>query len=253
MVTLEYGERYPFPLDVSRMEMLQERMQDLKRVVSLAHFVILGSENEVEIPLKNYETLWLCDYLVTHQGEQTTTKQILFDGYPTTPHIKDLFAPMQGRFKFLMQHGLPIALTGGRKDRSYHLPTYSSAEVEYVEDPEIVKRLDDRYRLPSQLKARATTVVELTRQVKRSIEEYRLPTLAHDMDDVFPLQKRMRANCRHTNPDYFVSNDQHDIMTAKMVCRGCSVRAECLAFAHAAGHVGVWGGKYFPLDARTTE
>jgi hypothetical protein len=253
MVTLEYGESYPFPLDITRMELLQERMKDLKRVIGVAHFITQGSESEIAIPVKNYETLWLCDYAVTHQGEQTTTKQILFDGYPTTPHIKDLFAPVQGRLKFLLAHGLPIAQTGGRQDRAYHLPKFASAELEYVEDPDIVKRLDDRYRLPSQLKAGASKIKDLTQHVKLSIEEYRLPSLAHDMNDVFPFQKRIRANCRHANPDLFVSNDVHDVMTAKMICRGCSVRAECLAFAQAAGHVGVWGGEYFPLETHISE
>jgi hypothetical protein len=49
------------------------------------------------------------------------------------------------------------------------------------------------------------------------------------------------AECRHTGPAVFFNAE--DPSEAKAICAGCSVRAECLAYALATRQArGVWGG-----------
>ena len=52
------------------------------------------------------------------------------------------------------------------------------------------------------------------------------------------------AACKTIHPDVFFSNHGQDSdEAAKIVCRGCEVRAECLAYAkNLRIEYGVWGG-----------
>lgn len=52
------------------------------------------------------------------------------------------------------------------------------------------------------------------------------------------------AGCRSVDTAVFFSYDAETISWAKRICSVCEVRAECRAFADAAGAVdGVWGGE----------
>ena len=52
------------------------------------------------------------------------------------------------------------------------------------------------------------------------------------------------AVCQHADPDIFYPKKGGSTAEAKRVCRGCPVRAECLAYAlqHDELSFGVWGG-----------
>lgn len=54
-----------------------------------------------------------------------------------------------------------------------------------------------------------------------------------------------RATCRRIPEDdrwIFWSEDRRALARAKLVCAGCPVQADCLAYALAGGEHGVWGG-----------
>lgn len=52
-----------------------------------------------------------------------------------------------------------------------------------------------------------------------------------------------RASCRGLDPNIFFPNRGELTAQIKAICHGCSVRAECLAYALNGGeHVGIWGG-----------
>ena len=51
------------------------------------------------------------------------------------------------------------------------------------------------------------------------------------------------ANCRGADPDLFFPERGASTRTAKSICRGCSVQAECLEFAIVSSEkFGIWGG-----------
>ncbi len=51
------------------------------------------------------------------------------------------------------------------------------------------------------------------------------------------------AACKEALPEVFFSDDEKLIAQAKLICRGCEVRAECLEYAIATRPAnGVWGG-----------
>ncbi len=51
------------------------------------------------------------------------------------------------------------------------------------------------------------------------------------------------ANCRGADPDLFFPERGASTRTAKGICRGCSVQAECLEFAIVSSEkFGIWGG-----------
>jgi len=52
-----------------------------------------------------------------------------------------------------------------------------------------------------------------------------------------------RALCAQTDPEAFFPEKGGSTRQAKIICRRCEVRQECLAYALAAGEqYGVWGG-----------
>lgn len=52
-----------------------------------------------------------------------------------------------------------------------------------------------------------------------------------------------QANCQGLDPDLFFTERGESAKEAKEVCRGCTVRAECLEYALVNGeHHGIWGG-----------
>jgi WhiB family redox-sensing transcriptional regulator len=52
-----------------------------------------------------------------------------------------------------------------------------------------------------------------------------------------------RALCAQTDPEAFFPEKGGSTREAKMVCRGCEVRAECLAYAlKRREQWGIWGG-----------
>jgi WhiB family redox-sensing transcriptional regulator len=52
-----------------------------------------------------------------------------------------------------------------------------------------------------------------------------------------------KANCLGVDPDLFFPERGVSTREAKEVCRGCTVRQECLDFAIANGEkFGIWGG-----------
>ena len=58
---------------------------------------------------------------------------------------------------------------------------------------------------------------------------------------------RDRAACRDADPELFFADDtrsaQAQVMTAKLICRGCPVSSTCLSWALTMGHqAGIWGG-----------
>jgi WhiB family redox-sensing transcriptional regulator len=59
---------------------------------------------------------------------------------------------------------------------------------------------------------------------------------------VMSVQTAAQARCRHLDPEgMFVSG--HAQQQAKLICRGCPIRTECLAEALDGRHeFGVWGG-----------
>jgi len=52
------------------------------------------------------------------------------------------------------------------------------------------------------------------------------------------------GNCLGVDPDVMVPDDGVGTTEAKQICRGCSVRDECLDYAlsHPRERFGVWGG-----------
>lgn len=58
-----------------------------------------------------------------------------------------------------------------------------------------------------------------------------------------PLDWQDFANCTGVDPDLFFPGRGESTREAKAVCRGCSVRADCLEYALANGEkFGIWGG-----------
>jgi WhiB family redox-sensing transcriptional regulator len=57
------------------------------------------------------------------------------------------------------------------------------------------------------------------------------------------LEWRSRAKCSGVDADLFFAAGALEHKLAKKICRGCSVRAECLAYAlqEPVDH-GIWGG-----------
>ncbi|HKE98439.1 MAG TPA: WhiB family transcriptional regulator [Actinomycetes bacterium] len=54
--------------------------------------------------------------------------------------------------------------------------------------------------------------------------------------------------CVQTGPDLFFSESPGELEAAKLLCRPCPVRAQCLAGAVERGEPwGVWGGEVFHL------
>jgi WhiB family redox-sensing transcriptional regulator len=52
-----------------------------------------------------------------------------------------------------------------------------------------------------------------------------------------------RANCLGVDPDLFFPERGASTREAKEVCRGCTVRSDCLEFALCNGEkFGIWGG-----------
>ena len=52
-----------------------------------------------------------------------------------------------------------------------------------------------------------------------------------------------RANCMGVDPELFFPERGSSTREAKVVCRGCVVREDCLEFAIANGEkFGIWGG-----------
>ncbi len=241
MDSLEYGQHYPMPLEAGIYELFNERMQDRKRFIGAAHFVIENYDSHVEINLRTPEHLWISEYVFMHRQGKVTSKEVVFAGFPSSRGVKDLLNPVQKALRFLGDEGLPIAVTGGRQNRVYHIPNIIDATVAYIEDPAFIKKLDSRFRVPEGFVARAS---EKSRQVIQSIEAYRLPQLAHQLNDVFPISKRVRSKCRGVDPNLFVSENEKDIATAKQICATCSVAESCLAFGRNGNHMGVWGGVY---------
>jgi WhiB family redox-sensing transcriptional regulator len=53
---------------------------------------------------------------------------------------------------------------------------------------------------------------------------------------------RQSAVCAQVGPEVFFPAKGHSAKPAKRICSGCSVRAECLAWALLHDEHGVWGG-----------
>lgn len=54
---------------------------------------------------------------------------------------------------------------------------------------------------------------------------------------------QMTANCLGVDPDLFFPERGASTKEAKAVCRGCTVREDCLEYALANGEkFGIWGG-----------
>ena len=57
------------------------------------------------------------------------------------------------------------------------------------------------------------------------------------------LEWMARALCAQTDPEAFFPERGGSTRQAKIICRRCEVRKECLTYALAAGErYGVWGG-----------
>jgi len=55
-----------------------------------------------------------------------------------------------------------------------------------------------------------------------------------------------RLPCRLVDPELFFAESPADVESAKALCRGCPLQAECLAGALERGEPwGVWGGQLF--------
>jgi hypothetical protein len=58
-----------------------------------------------------------------------------------------------------------------------------------------------------------------------------------------PGDWRARGACKGADPRIFDGDTPADVETAKQICAGCPVRADCLRFAIQCGAgYGVWGG-----------
>jgi WhiB family redox-sensing transcriptional regulator len=54
---------------------------------------------------------------------------------------------------------------------------------------------------------------------------------------------QVRAACRGVDPELFFMDRGESTTTAKAICRGCVVRAECLEYAITEKEkFGIWGG-----------
>jgi WhiB family redox-sensing transcriptional regulator len=73
--------------------------------------------------------------------------------------------------------------------------------------------------------------------------------LAEVAEDVRGLGWMGQGRCAETDPDSFFPEKGGSTLAAKIVCAGCEVREQCLAYAlqHSGpedvGSWGVWGGK----------
>ncbi|MDO4666048.1 MAG: WhiB family transcriptional regulator [Actinomycetaceae bacterium] len=65
----------------------------------------------------------------------------------------------------------------------------------------------------------------------------------YDTIDLGPLAWQERALCAQTDPEAFFPEKGGSTREAKAVCAGCSVRAQCLAYAlENDERFGIWGG-----------
>lgn len=72
--------------------------------------------------------------------------------------------------------------------------------------------------------------------------------LAHLLDSAAP--ERDAVPCRQHDPDLWFAEAPADLERAKELCRGCPVRASCLASALSRQEPwGVWGGEIFERGA----
>jgi hypothetical protein len=191
---LASGEVYPVPLDEAILTQFKERLLGEKRVIAVADFVL--GQHEVEVPIRVFPRLWLCDYVVRQAGQIVTSAEILDDGFPVADRARDRYAPIRKGLRYLTDMGLPIGNCGtARYDRVYELPVINSALIRYVEDPEEFNKLLARYRYPSQ---GAAYLGELNKEVKSSVREAtgtlmaRLKGIKFDEDnDTTPRRKRL--------------------------------------------------------------
>lgn len=51
-----------------------------------------------------------------------------------------------------------------------------------------------------------------------------------------------RAACKDQSVDWFFATSREEPVDALVLCAGCAVRAECLAYALEHESIGVWGG-----------
>lgn len=52
------------------------------------------------------------------------------------------------------------------------------------------------------------------------------------------------AACREMDPNFFFPHDARGVQAARLVCKQCIVREECLEYALVKGiEHGVWGGE----------
>ena len=64
-------------------------------------------------------------------------------------------------------------------------------------------------------------------------------------DDPADLMWQDKALCAEVDPEAFFPEKGGSTRPAKLVCRGCEVRAECLEYAlehEDVGRFGIWGG-----------
>jgi WhiB family redox-sensing transcriptional regulator len=55
------------------------------------------------------------------------------------------------------------------------------------------------------------------------------------------------ASCLDEDPDMFFSDEEYRydkkiVAQAKLICRGCPLRVQCLEVAMEGGYQGIWGG-----------
>jgi WhiB family redox-sensing transcriptional regulator len=75
-----------------------------------------------------------------------------------------------------------------------------------------------------------------------SLDQWQVPTL-DDEDATHGEGWRMYALCAETDPEAFFPDKGGSTREAKMVCRGCPVRGDCLEYALAnEERFGIWGG-----------
>ena len=71
-----------------------------------------------------------------------------------------------------------------------------------------------------------------------------------EQPDEVDQEWQLQGNCLDANPDIFFPDRSEGTRSAKLVCRSCVVRQECLDFALANGEdSGIWGGRS-PLERR---
>ena len=75
------------------------------------------------------------------------------------------------------------------------------------------------------------------------VEQWENPAPAERWDVTHAEAWRQDALCAETDPEAFFPDKGGSTREAKLVCRGCSVRGECLEYALAnEERFGIWGG-----------